>query len=68
MEEETPRILAERFSVAEVLARADRGERPRNETEKRLFEIYDVLKRFINYTDERVKDIPSLLFGLGKTV
>ena len=68
MEEETPRILAERFSVAEVFARADMGERPRDETEKRLFEIYDALKRFINYTDERVKDIPALLFGLGKTV
>ncbi|WP_456394106.1 PEP/pyruvate-binding domain-containing protein [Thermococcus sp.] len=66
MEDETPRILAERFSVAEVFARADRGERPRDETEERLFRIYDILKRFINYTDERIRDIPVMLFGLGK--
>ncbi|WP_297435276.1 hypothetical protein [Thermococcus sp.] len=68
MEEETPRILAEKFSVAEVFARADRGERPKDETEEKFFRIYEVLKRFINYTDERVRDIPALLFGLEKTV
>jgi len=64
MEEETPMILARKFNVVEVFARADRSEKPRDETEKRLFEVYDVLKRFINYADERVKDIPSLLFGV----
>jgi len=64
MEEETPKILAGKFSIVEVFARADRGERPRDETEKQLFEVYDVLKRFINYADERVKDIPTLLFGV----
>ncbi|WP_457750844.1 PEP/pyruvate-binding domain-containing protein, partial [Thermococcus sp.] len=68
MEDETPRVLAERFNVAEVFARADRGEMPRNETEKKLFRIYRLLKGFINYTDERVRDVPTLLFGLGKTV
>lgn len=64
MEEETPKILAGKFNIVEVFARADRSERPRDETEKWLFEIYNVLKRFINYTDERVKDIPSMLFGV----
>lgn len=64
MEEETPKILAGKFNIVEVFARADRGERPRDETEKQLFEVYDVLKRFINYADERVKDIPSMLFGV----
>ena len=64
MEEETPKILAGKFNIVEVFARADRSERPRDETEQRLFGIYNVLKRFINYTDERVKDIPSMLFGV----
>ncbi len=64
MEEETPRILGERFDIVEIFSRADRGEKPRNETEKRLFEIYDALKRFINYSDEQVKDIPFLLFWI----
>lgn len=64
MEEETPRLLGERFDVLDVFSRADRGERPRTDEEARLFEIYRLLKTFINYTDERVKDIPSLLFGV----
>ncbi|ANF22654.1 hypothetical protein [Thermococcus piezophilus] len=68
MEEGTPMILAGKFNVVEVFARADRKEEPRDETKKRLFEIYNLLKRFINYTDERIRDIPAMLFGLGKTV
>jgi len=68
MEEETPMILARKFNVVEVFARADRGEMPKDETEEKLFRIYRLLKGFINYTDERVKEVPVLLFGLGKTV
>ncbi len=64
MEEETPRILAERFDVVDVFSRADRGEKPRNDEEERLFKIYRLLKAFINYTDERVRDIPTLLFRI----
>ncbi|WP_456367050.1 PEP/pyruvate-binding domain-containing protein [Thermococcus sp.] len=64
MEEETPRILTERFDVVDVFSSADRGEEPKSEKEKRLFEIYRLLKAFINYTDERVRDIPTLLFGI----
>ncbi len=62
MEEETPRILAERFDVVDVFSRSDRGGEPRSEEEKRLFEIYRLLKAFINYTDERVREVPTLLF------
>ncbi|WP_297549633.1 PEP/pyruvate-binding domain-containing protein [Thermococcus sp.] len=64
MEEETPRILAEKFNVVDVFSRAEKGKRPRSEEERRLFEIYRILKVFINYTDERVNDIPALLFGI----
>ncbi|WP_048149814.1 PEP/pyruvate-binding domain-containing protein [Palaeococcus ferrophilus] len=64
MEEETPRLLAKRFDVIEALSRADRGERPRTDEEARLFEIYRLLKAFINYTDKRVRDIPEMLFGI----
>jgi pyruvate,water dikinase len=64
MEEETPRLLAKRFDVLDAFSREDRGEKPRTDEEARLFEIYRLLKAFINYTDERVKDIPGLLFGV----
>lgn len=64
MEEETPRLLAKRFDVIDIFSRADRGEKPRTNEEERLFEIYRLLKAFINYTDERVRDIPRLLFGV----
>ncbi|WP_297417313.1 PEP/pyruvate-binding domain-containing protein [Thermococcus sp.] len=64
MEEETPRILAERFDVVGVFSRADREAEPRSEEEKRLFEIYRLLKAFINYTDERVREVPKMLFGV----
>ena len=64
MEEETPRILSRRFNVVDVFSRSDRGGEPRSEEEKRLFEIYRLLKAFINYTDERVRDVPTLLFGI----
>ena len=64
MEEETPRILAERFDVVDVFSRADREAEPRSEEEKRLFEIYRLLKAFINYTDERVREVPKMLFGV----
>ncbi len=64
MEEETPKILSRRFNVVDVFSRSDRGGEPRSEEEKRLFEIYRLLKVFINYTDERVRDVPTLLFGI----
>ncbi len=64
MEEETPRILSRRFDAVDVFSRSDRGGEPRSEEEKRLFEIYRLLKVFINYTDERVRDVPTLLFGI----
>ncbi|WP_461863781.1 hypothetical protein [Thermococcus sp.] len=48
----------------DAFSRTDRGEKPRDGKEERLFEIYRLLKAFINYTDERVKDIPELLFGV----
>ncbi|ASJ03294.1 hypothetical protein A3L09_08515 [Thermococcus profundus] len=64
MEEETPRLLAKRFDVLDAFSRADRGERPRTDEEARLFKIYRLLKAFINYTDERVKDIPEMLFRI----
>ncbi|WP_367884533.1 PEP-utilizing enzyme [Thermococcus sp. JCM 11816] len=64
MEEETPRLLAKRFDVLDAFSRADRREKPRTGEEARLFEIYRLLKAFINYTDERVRDIPRLLFGV----
>ena len=64
MEEETPKILGERFDVVGAFTRAERGEEPRDGTEERLFRIYSLLKAFINYTDERVRDIPALLFGV----
>ena len=63
MEEETPRLLARRFNVIQVFSRADRDERSKNAEEERLFRIYAILKGFINYADERVRDIPALLFG-----
>jgi len=62
MEEETPRILSRRFNVVDVFSRSDRVGEPRSEEEKRLFEIYRLLKAFINYTDERVREVPTLLF------
>ncbi|MBP1912421.1 PEP-utilizing enzyme [Thermococcus stetteri] len=64
MEEVTPKVLAERFNIVDVFSRADRGEQPRNKEEEKLFKIYRLLKAFINYTDERVADIPSILFGV----
>jgi pyruvate,water dikinase len=64
MEEETPRLLAKRFDVIEAFSRADRNERPRTNEEAKLFKIYQLLKAFINYTDERVRDIPEMMFGV----
>ncbi|HIH73139.1 MAG: Phosphoenolpyruvate synthetase-related protein [Thermococcales archaeon 44_46] len=64
MEEVTPKVLAERFNIVDIFSHADRGERPRNKEEERLFKIYRLLKAFINYTDERVRDIPGMLFRI----
>ena len=64
MEENTPKILSKHFNVMEVFSRVDHNEKPRNSDEAKLFKIYRLLKSFINYKDERIKDIPKLLFDI----
>lgn len=64
MEEEMLRFLVKCFDVIDIFLCVDRGEKLRINEEERFFEIYWFFKVFINYMDERVRDILRLLFGV----
>ncbi|NOZ81954.1 MAG: hypothetical protein GXO63_02270 [Candidatus Micrarchaeota archaeon] len=66
MEKSTPDILSRKFKDFHVIIqKADKKEKPRNETEEKIFKIYNLIKKYINYQTEDSKDIPKLLFGVS---
>jgi len=65
MEKTTPNILSRKFKgLSNIVQKADRKEKPQNETEKKIFEIYNLIKKYLNYQTKDSKDIPKLLFGI----
>lgn len=65
LEETTPALLSQKFKdLIDILQRADKKEKPKNEVESKIFRIYELIKGYVNYQTEDSKDIPTLLFGL----
>jgi len=66
MEKTTSEILSDIVEdFPRILQRVDRGEELKGETEKRIGQIYSLIKEYINYQTEDTRDIPHLLFGLA---